>query len=173
MSVRIRLQRHGRKRHPIYFIVVADSRSPRDGKSVERIGTYDPNVNPARIELNQDKALQWLKDGAQPSETARRILSYKGVLYRRHLQRGVEKGAITQEQADERYASWLDEKAGKIQHKVDRLAAEADEATRKRMEVEAQVAKKRAEDLKAAQQAAAPSEPSAQEEGKAASGEAT
>lgn len=177
MSVRIRLQRHGRKRRPYYYIVVADSRSPRDGRFIERIGTYDPNLNPAHIEIDNDKALEWLKNGAQPSETARRILSYKGVLFRRHLQRGVEKGAITQEQADERYSNWLEQKSRQIQSKVERLTAEADEATKKRLEMEAEVAKKRAEALQAAEKEAQaseeeqPAESAGESEGDAASKE--
>lgn len=114
MPARIRLQRHGKKNQPFYHIVVADGRAPRDGKFIEKLGTYNPLTNPATIDLNCDKAVQWLKNGAQPSDTVRRILSYKGVLLRRHLQIGVEKGAISQEQADVRFNQWLQEKEAKI-----------------------------------------------------------
>jgi small subunit ribosomal protein S16 len=151
MSVKMRLQRHGRKKRPYFHIVVADSRSPRDGRFIERLGSYDPNANPAAIELNSDKALQWLHHGAQPTETVRRILSYKGVLYRKHLQRGVKKGALTQEQADQKYAEFLEKRSSQIQAKVDKLQSKADEMTRQRLDAEAKVAQKRADALKAAQ----------------------
>ncbi len=107
MPARIRLQRHGKKNQPFYHIVVADGRAPRDGKFIEKLGTYNPLTNPATIDLNFDRAVEWVKNGAQPSDTARRILSYKGVLLRRHLQIGVEKGAISQEQADVRFNEWM------------------------------------------------------------------
>ena len=106
MPARIRLQRHGKKNQPFYHIVVADGRAPRDGKFIEKLGTYNPMTNPATIVLNEERACQWLKNGASPSDTVRRILSYKGVLLRRHLQIGVEKGAITQEVADARFTEW-------------------------------------------------------------------
>ena len=100
MPTRIRLQRHGKKNQPFYHIVVADGRVPRDGKFIEKLGTYNPLTNPATIELNVERAAEWIGNGAQPSDTARRILSYKGVLLKHHLQVGVNKGAISQEQAD-------------------------------------------------------------------------
>ena len=103
MPARIRLQRHGKKNQPFYHIVVADGRAPRDGRFIEKIGTYNPMTNPAQIALDIDRAVTWLKNGAQPSDTARKILSYKGVLLKRHLQIGVEKGAISQEQADVKF----------------------------------------------------------------------
>ena len=109
MSVRLRLQRHGRKGHPIFTIVAADSRSRRDGRFIERIGQYNPNTNPATIDLDFDAALRWMNNGAQPSETVRAILSYKGVLMRKHLDEGVRKGALTDEQAQERFDQWLND----------------------------------------------------------------
>ena len=117
MPARIRLQRHGKKNQPFYHIVVADGRAPRDGKFIEKLGTYNPLTNPATIDLNFDRAVEWVKNGAQPSDTARRILSYKGVLLRRHLQIGVEKGAISQEQADVRFNEWMQAKEAKINSK--------------------------------------------------------
>jgi small subunit ribosomal protein S16 len=135
MSVKIRLQRHGKKGKPFFHIVAADARSPRDGKFIERIGSYNPNTNPATIDLDNAKALSWLQNGAQPTETARAILSYRGVLYRLHLQKGVLKGALTQEEADQRWADWNNGKESKIQSKRDGLAqakASADNETLKR-----------------------------------------
>lgn len=121
MAVKIRLQRHGKKGKPFYWVVAADARSKRDGRYLEKIGTYNPNTNPATIDLNLDKAVQWLHNGAQPTDTARAILSYKGALLKHHLDGGVRKGALTQEQADEKLAKWLDEKAGKVDAKKDSL----------------------------------------------------
>ena len=114
MATKIRLQRNGRKGYAFYSIVIADARAPRDGRFTEKIGTYNPNTNPATIDLNLDSAVQWLHNGAQPTDTARAILSYKGALLKHHLDGGVRKGALTQEQADEKLAKWLDEKAGKV-----------------------------------------------------------
>lgn len=139
MSVRIRLQRHGKKNQPFYHIVVADGRAPRDGKFIENLGTYNPMKNPAEINLNIEKAVEWLKNGAQPSDTARRILSYKGVLLKRHLQIGVEKGAISQEQADARFNQWLQEKEAKISRKCSTLESEARNEAKARIEAEAKV----------------------------------
>lgn len=117
MPVKIRLTRHGKKHHAYYHIVVADSRAPRDGKFIEVIGNYDPNTNPATINLDTDKALSWVLNGAQPTDTCRAILSYKGVMFKNHLQKGVAKGVLTQEQADAKFQAWLDEKAAKIENK--------------------------------------------------------
>src|ERR1043166_1216602 len=114
MSVKIRLQRQGRKKAPYYHIVVADSRAPRDGKSIENIGYYMPQTVPATIELDVDKAVSWLEKGAQPSDTCRAILSYKGVLMKKHLMGGVRKGVLTEEQANEKFSKWLDEKTAKV-----------------------------------------------------------
>ncbi|MFZ9701035.1 MAG: 30S ribosomal protein S16 [Flavobacteriales bacterium] len=114
MAVRIRLKRQGRKQRPYYHIVVADARSPRDGRFIERIGNYDPNTQPATIEINVDKAVNWLQNGAEATDTVRAILSYKGVLYKNHLLNGVRKGALTEEQAVAKFESWLKEKESKI-----------------------------------------------------------
>ena len=127
MPVKLRLQRHGKKNKPFYHIVAADARAPRDGKFIEKVGTYNPNTNPATINLNVDDALRWLGNGAQPTDTVRAILSYKGVMYKKHLQRGVAKGAMTQEEADKKFEAWVSEKESKIQAKVDNLSA-ADKA---------------------------------------------
>ncbi len=136
MPARIRLQRHGKKNQPFYHIVVADGRAPRDGKFIEKLGTYNPMVNPAQVILNTDKAVQWLKNGAQPSDTVRRILSYKGVLLKRHLQIGVEKGAISQEQADMKFNQWQQEKETKIANKCSSLENEVRSNAKRRMEAE-------------------------------------
>ena len=117
MSVKIRLQRHGKKGKPFYWIVAADARAKRDGKYLEKLGTYNPNVNPAVIDLNIDKAVQWLQNGAQPTDTAKNLLSYKGAMLKNHLVGGVRKGALTQEQADAKFAAWAEEKATKISDK--------------------------------------------------------
>lgn len=114
MSVKLRLQRKGRKASPFYHIVVADSRSPRDGRFIEKIGTYNPLTIPATIELNRDLAFDWLMKGAQPTDTVRAILRFKGVLLRKHLDRGVKKGALTQEQAEEQLTKWMEQKESKI-----------------------------------------------------------
>jgi len=119
MAVKIRLQRKGRKKAPFYHIVIADSRSPRDGKFIEKIGSYNPTSRPAVIEIDRDKAFDWLMKGAQPTDTVNAILRYKGVLYRKHLQRGVSKGALTPEKALEMYNSWIAGKESDIQVKVD------------------------------------------------------
>jgi len=127
MPVRIRLQRHGKKGKPFFWIVAADARAKRDGKYLEKIGTYNPNTNPATIDLNIDSAVQWLHNGAQPTDTAKAILSYKGALLKHHLDGGVRKGALTQEQADAKLATWLDAKSGKVDAKKDGLSkAQAD-----------------------------------------------
>jgi small subunit ribosomal protein S16 len=128
MATKIRLQRHGKKGKPFYYIVVADSRAPRDGRFIERLGSYNPNTNPATIEINFDKTLEWVNTGAQPTDTCRAILSYKGVLYKKHLEGGVKKGALTIEQAEEKFAAWLDQKAGKITGKKSSLVSAKEEA---------------------------------------------
>ncbi len=152
MSVKIRLQRHGKKGKPFYWVVAADARSKRDGKFLEKLGTYNPNTNPATIDLNIEKAAQWLHNGAQPTDTARAILSYTGALLKHHLDGGVRKGALTQEQADAKLAAWLEEKANKVDAKKAGLSkAEADakakalkaekEANEKRIAAQAEAAK--------------------------------
>ncbi|MFM2213892.1 MAG: ribosomal protein [Bacteroidota bacterium] len=130
MSVKIRLQRHGKKGKPFYWIVAADARSKRDGRFLEKLGIYNPNTNPATIDLNLDQAVQWLHNGAQPTDTARAILSYKGALMKHHLDGGVRKGALTQEQADAKLAKWLEDKANKVTAKKEGLtkAQEAEKA---------------------------------------------
>jgi small subunit ribosomal protein S16 len=128
MATKIRLQRHGKKGKPFYYIVVADARAPRDGRFIERVGSYNPNTNPATIDINFDKTLEWVNNGAQPTDTCRAILSYKGVLYKKHLQGGVKKGALTEEQAETKFAEWLDQKDSKITGKKSNLNAAKDEA---------------------------------------------
>ncbi len=122
MPVKIRLQRHGRKGKPFYWIVAADARSKRDGKLLEKIGTYNPNTNPATVELDIDKAVVWLQNGAQPTDTARTLLSYKGAMLKNHLAGGVRKGALTEEQAEEKFKAWLDQKSGLVTTKEEGLA---------------------------------------------------
>lgn len=128
MPVKIRLSRHGRKKRPFYHIVVADSRAPRDGRLIERLGSYNPNTNPATIELDFDRALDWLMKGAQPTDTCRAILSYKGVLMKKHLLEGSNKGAFTEEEAEKRFQAWLTEKESGIQAKIESLANKKDDA---------------------------------------------
>ena len=144
MPVRIRLQRHGRKGKPFYWIVAADARSKRDGKYLEKLGSYNPNTNPATIDLNIENSVQWLVNGAQPSDTARRILSYKGVLYKHHLLGGVRKGALTEEQAEAKFNAWVEEKAKAIANKEAGLDKEKAEARAKAFEAEKEVNEKRA-----------------------------
>ncbi|MCH9660456.1 MAG: 30S ribosomal protein S16 [Bacteroidetes bacterium] len=122
MPVKIRLQRHGKKGKPFYWIVAADARSKRDGKYLEKLGTYNPNVNPAEINLDVDGSVQWLQNGAQPTDTARAILSYKGVMMKKHLLGGVAKGALTTEQAEEKFNAWLENKANTVASKEGKLA---------------------------------------------------
>lgn len=136
MSVKMRLARHGRKRYAYYHIVVADSRAPRDGRYIERIGTYNPNSNPAKIDLDFDKAYDWLTKGAQPTDTVRAILSYKGVLYKKHLMGGVKKGAFDEAEAEKRLDNWMTQKDAKIQAKIDRLAGDADAEYKKQLAAE-------------------------------------
>lgn len=144
MPVKMRLARHGRKRYAYYHIVVADSRAPRDGRYIERIGSYNPNTNPATIDLDFDKAYDWLVKGAQPTDTVKAILSYKGVLYKKHLMGGVKKGAFDEAEAEKRLDKWMAEKEAKIQAKKDRLAGDADAAAKKQLEAEAKIKEERA-----------------------------
>ena len=181
MSVKIRLSRHGKKNFAYFHIIVADSRAPRDGRFIERIGSYNPNTNPATIELASDKALDWLNKGAQPTDTCRRILSYKGVLLKKHLQEGVKKGALTEDAAQQKWEAWMQEKESKVQAKKSDLAQANREVLKTRHEAEtkakeakaAVVAQKKSEQaLKEAEaKAAAAAEEAATEE--AAAGEAT
>lgn len=127
MSVKIRLARRGRKKQAMYDVVVADARAPRDGRFIEKIGTYNPNTNPASININNERALTWLLNGAQPTDTVKAMLSYRGVMLKKHLQIGVLKGAISQEDADGKFNAWLTQKDAKITDKSDKLAtAKAD-----------------------------------------------
>lgn len=144
MSVKIRLQRHGKKGKPFYWVVAADSRSKRDGKYLEKLGTYNPNTNPATIDLNLESAVQWLHNGAQPTDTARAILSYKGALLKHHLDGGVRKGALTQEQADAKLAAWLESKVAKVDAKKDGLSKAKADAKAKALKAEKEVNEKRA-----------------------------
>ncbi len=167
MPVKMRLQRYGKKVNPYYHIVIADGRAPRDGKYIERIGTYNPIPNPAEIKLNFDGALDWLRKGAQPTDTVRAILSYKGVLFKHHLMKGVTKGALTEEQAEAKFQVWLKDKEARIDVNQKSIE-EKDRAERKVLfeaetkineEREAELAKKKADELavkvKAAKEAAA------------------
>lgn len=144
MPVRIRLQRHGKKGKPFYWVVAADVRAKRDGKFLEKLGTYNPNTNPATINLDVDGAVKWLQNGAQPTDTAKAILSYKGVMMKHHLAGGVRKGALTEEQAEEKFNAWLEEKEQKIQAKRDGLSKAEAEARAKALEAEKEVSAKRA-----------------------------
>lgn len=170
MAVKIRLQRHGKKGKPFFHIVAADSRSPRDGKFIERIGSYNPNTNPATIILDNGKALTWLKNGAQPTDTARAILSYTGVLMQQHLAKGVAKGAFSQEEAEKRYADWKASKESKIQAKRDGLAKSKEEAVSAALKHERKVNEARLQAISAA--AAAASAAPVAEEAPAAAEEA-
>ena len=143
MPVKIRLQRHGKKGKPFYWVVAADSRSKRDGKFLEKLGIYNPNTNPATIELDVDTSVKWLQNGAQPTDTARAILSYKGVLLKHHLLGGVRKGALTEEQVEEKFNAWLDEKTNTIQAKKDGLSKADAEAKAKALEAEKEANEKR------------------------------
>ncbi|MES2377089.1 MAG: 30S ribosomal protein S16 [Bacteroidota bacterium] len=137
MATKIRLQRHGKKGKPFYYIVVADARAPRDGRFIERLGSYNPNTNPATIDINFDKTLNWVNDGAQPTDTCRAILAYKGVMYKKHLEGGVKKGALTAEQAETKFAEWLDQKEGKITGKKTDLNSAKDTARKAALAAEA------------------------------------
>ncbi len=143
MPVKIRLQRHGKKGKPFYWIVAADSRSKRDGKFLEKLGTYNPNTNPATINLDVDGSVKWLHNGAQPTDTARAILSYKGVMMKKHLLGGVAKGAFSEEEAEKRFAAWLEEKESKIQAKRDGLSKADADAKAKALAAEKEANEKR------------------------------
>lgn len=169
----MRLTRHGRKRYAFYHIVVANSRAPRDGRYIERIGSYNPNTNPATIDLDFDKALTWLENGAQPTDTVRAILSYKGVLYKKHLLGGVKKGAFTEEEAERRFEAWMNEKSGKIEAKKTQLSTEADSERKKQLEAEAKVNADRAAALAAKNAAEAAAKAEAEAAAKAEAEAAT
>lgn len=160
MAVKIRLARHGKKNHAFYHIVATDSRAPRDGRFIELLGTYNPNTNPASITLNSERSLYWLDNGAQPTDTCRKILSYKGVLLKKHLNRGVAKGALTQEQADAKFNAWVAEKETKVNNKRASLAQASANAKKSSLEAEAKVNNARAEEIakRKAEEAAAKAE---------------
>lgn len=153
--VRIRLARRGRKKLALYDVVVADIRSPRDGKFIEKLGTYNPMLVPAVIDINEDRAFAWLMNGAQPSDTVKRMLSAKGVLLRRHLQVGVIKGAVTQEQADAKVAAWKSDKESKLSSRVDQLSKDKQAQARARKEAESKIREARAEAVRKKAEAAA------------------
>lgn len=150
MATRIRLQRHGKKGNAIFHLVVADSRAKRDGKFIEKLGTYNPNTNPATININFESTLKWVGTGAEMTETARAILSYKGVLFKNHLLKGVTKGALTAEQVEAKFAAWEADKANKIQGKIDGLDKSAgdDKTARLKAEADANAAKAKAIEAK-------------------------
>lgn len=172
MAVKIRLQRHGRKRYAFYHIVVADSRAPRDGRFIERIGSYNPNTNPATIDLNFEKALQWLSNGAQPTDTCKTILSVKGVLMKKHLLEGVKKGAFTVDVAESKFNAWVESKENAAKNKKISENQSAAAAKKARLEEEvkisadraAAIAKKHAEAAAVAAAAVAEAEAPASEE---------
>lgn len=172
MPARIRLQRQGKKNQPFYHIVVADGRAPRDGKFIERLGTYNPLTNPAQININMDKAVEWLNNGAQPSDTCRRILSYKGVLLKHHLQVGVAKGAISQAQADAKFDEWQKAKDAKIAGVKSNVEADRRNVAKARLEGEKKVNETRAAAVAAKRAAAAEAEAAAKAEAETAAEEA-
>lgn len=166
MAVKIRLARRGRKKKAIYDVVVANASAPRDGRFIDRLGIYNPASNPATIEIDEDKALKWLMNGAQPTDTVKAILSYRGVLLRKHLQVGVVKGAISQEQADAKFEEWKQSKEEKITGKKDSLEKQKHDSAKARKEAEEKVKEARAEALKkknAVPEEAPVEEPAAQE----------
>ncbi len=150
MATKIRLQRHGKKGYAFFHLVVADSRAKRDGKFIEKLGIYNPNTNPATIDINFDKTLEWVGVGAEMSDTARAILSYKGVLYKNHLDKGVKKGAFTAEEADKRFEAWMKEKEAKVEAKRSGLSTAAQKAEADRLKAEKAKNEERAAALAAA-----------------------
>lgn len=147
MAVKIRLARKGRKKKAYYHIIVADSRAPRDGRFIEKLGIYNPITDPATIDLNFDRSLDWLQKGAQPTETCRAILSYKGVMMKKHLLEGVTKGAFNEEEAEKRFQAWMKEKEQKIENKIAGLEKSGEEDKKQRLEAEKKVNEARAEEL--------------------------
>lgn len=160
MPVKIRLQRHGKKGKPYFWIIAADSRAKRDGKFLEKLGSYNPTTNPAQIDLDVDSAVKWLQNGAQPTDTARAILSYKGVLMKNHLAGGVRKGALTEEQAEAKFNEWLESKTGSIDHKKASLSEAKEKEKAEKLAAEKAVNEKRAAEAAAA---AAPAEEATEE----------
>ena len=170
MPVKIRLQRHGKKGKPFFWIVAADSRSKRDGRFLEKLGTYNPNTNPATIDLNIDNSVQWLQNGAQPTDTARTILSHKGVMLKKHLLEGVKKGALTQEQAEEKYSAWVEEKSKAVENKKNKLADDQAKAKAEALKAEEAVNQARITAAEEAAAEAAAAEAAAEEAGEEAGG---
>lgn len=164
MAVKLRLARHGRKSNPFYYIVATDSRTPRDGKFIERIGSYNPKTNPATIDLDFDKALTWIMSGAQPSDTVSRILSYKGVLMKKHLLEGVKKGAFNEEEAEKRFTAWVNEKQSKIHSKISNLDQAKRSEEKAKFEAEKLVKEQRAEAIAKKYSDAVKAEAAAKEE---------
>lgn len=173
MPVKIRLARRGRKKLAMYDVVVADSRAPRDGRFIEKIGTYNPNTNPATIHLNEDKAFRWVMNGAQPTDTVRAMLSYRGILVKKHLQIGVVKGALTQEQADAKFEEWKKMKENKIGSKVESLAKKKAEEAQARLAAEAKVKEARAEAIRKKAEATEASAEAAADTGEAPEADST
>lgn len=149
MATKIRLQRHGKKSKAFYHIVTADSRAKRDGRFIEKLGTYNPNTNPATIEINFERALDWVQKGAEMTDTAKALLSYKGILHKNHLLNGVKKGALTTEQAEEKFAKWLEDKEAKIAAKASGLSVAAEKAKADKLKAEAEVSAARAKEIEA------------------------
>jgi small subunit ribosomal protein S16 len=158
MAVKIRLQRHGKKDSAFFHLVVADGRAPRDGKFIEKLGTYNPTTNPATIDINFDSTLNWLMKGAQPTDTCRAILSYRGILMKKHLLEGVKKGALTEAQMEQKFQKWMEEKSGKILGKHDNLKTESAKKAGERHKAESAVKDAKAAKI-AAKSAAAASAP--------------
>ena len=169
MATRLRLQRHGKKGKPFYHVVAADARAPRDGRFIEKVGTYNPNTNPATIEVKHDRALYWLQVGAEMSDTVRALMKYKGVVYHNHLLNGVKKGAFTEEEAQKRFEKWMADKNAKVQSKIDALASASDKEKAARLKAEQEVNAAREAAQQAAENAAAEAEAAAAAE---AAGEA-
>lgn len=165
MPTKIRLSRHGKKSRPYYYIVVTDSRAPRDGKFIERIGSYNPVTNPATIELDFDKALSWLQKGALPTDTVRTLLHTKGVLYKNHLLKGVTKGALTEDQANKKFQEWIESAESKLKNISSKMEAEKRSEEKKRLAEETKVKEARAAALakKNAKEAAAAAEEAVEE----------
>ncbi|MDN3689665.1 30S ribosomal protein S16 [Cyclobacterium jeungdonense] len=168
MALKIRLARRGRRKMAIYDVVIADARAPRDGRFIEKIGSYNPNTDPATIAINNDRALKWLMNGAQPTDTVKAMLSYRGVMLKKHLQIGVVKGAISQEQADEKFEAWLETKEKNIASKVDKIQSAKDDAKKAALEAEAAKNQARLDAIKKREEEAIAAAEAAEAEAKAA-----
>lgn len=171
MAVKIRLARRGRKKLARFDVIIADARAPRDGRFIEKIGTYNPLTVPASIDLDEEKAFQWLMNGAQPSDTVKAMLSYRGIMLRKHLQIGVIKGALSQEEADRKLNEWKQAKEAKIKGRVDKLAGDKEAKAKARKEAEAKIKEARAEAIRKKAEAAAATSATAGTEAAPAEGE--